>query len=56
MHLVEISLFSPTNVTYQNYEQSRQKLSTVLENKVLQNPNFQKQPLIKVGLRVQNSS
>ena len=34
MHLVEMSIFSLNNVTYQNYEQIRQKLGTFLENKV----------------------
>ena len=37
MHLVEISIFSPKachRQTYQNYEQSRQKLRTILGNKV----------------------
>ena len=34
MHLVEISIFSLNLVqTYQNYEQSRQKLGTILEIK-----------------------
>jgi hypothetical protein len=51
--------FSVNNViecqTYQNYEQSRQKLGTFLENKVLQKPNFQKPFLRKVALLVQYS-
>ena len=36
--------------TYQNYEQSRQKLGTILENKVSYSQKFQKHFLIKVGL------
>ena len=38
MHLLEIGIFftlSRNRQTYQNYEQSRQKLGTFLENKVL---------------------
>ena len=44
--------------TYQNYEQSRQKLGTILENKVhiLKIKNFKNIFLIKVGLLVEYSS
>ena len=39
---------------YQNYQQSRQKLGTFLENKVFWNQSFQKMSLIIVGLLVFN--
>ena len=46
IHLVEIIIFSNSisghRQTYQNYEQSQQKLGTILENKYLKNQNFQK--------------
>ena len=60
MHLLEIGKHFFTKwchcQTYQNYEQSRQKLGTFLENKVLQKSKFSKKLLIKVGLLVQYSS
>ena len=42
--------------TYQNYEQSWQKLGTILENKYLKNQKLKKRFLIKVGLLVEYSS
>ena len=42
--------------TYQNYEQSRQKLSTFLGNKVPKNSKIHNIFLIKVGLLVKYSS
>ena len=42
--------------TYQNYEQSRQKLGTILGNKYLKNQNFKEHFLIKVGLLLQYTS
>ena len=42
--------------TYQNYEQSWQKLGTFLENKILRNLSFQKISPIKVDLLVKYSS
>ena len=51
MHLVEISIFSLNNVTalsdLTNYEQSRQKLGTFLENKVFKKSKFSKTFFIK---------
>ena len=42
MHLVEISIFAKSchGQTYQNYEQSRQKLDSILGNKVLWKSKF----------------
>ena len=42
--------------TYQNYEQCRQKLGTILENKVSKKSKFKKKFLIKVGRLVKYSS
>ena len=45
MHLMEISIFLSKSChcqTYQNYEQSRQKLGTILENKVSEKSKFSK--------------
>ena len=42
--------------SYQNCEQSPQKLGTFLKNKAFKNQDFQKHFLIKAGLLVQYSS
>ena len=61
MHLLEISILSLKKChhqTHQNYEQSRQKLGTFLENKVLKKSKFsfiKVDVLVKYSLQKKNS-